>query len=81
MSDFEINKLIDTSLGVHGGVVSFFIDMSQFVTDYCNNPSDMMPLVFEDGVDEELWENMVYNSNPLRAAAIVWLMMQGVSYD
>jgi hypothetical protein len=64
--------------------------------DYCNSPSDMMPLVFEAGITvgtyddehfafsgfeggvyEECWSNMIYNDNPLRAAAIVYLLMQG----
>ena len=64
--------------------------------NYCNNPSDMMPLAFEAGIDlvspvsnaSDDWQAgkffltwksaiNVYHKNPLRAAAIVWLLMQG----
>lgn len=55
-----------------------------------NNPSDMMPLVFESRITiatcpaTDCWvavsENMKHNfedDNPLRAAAIVYLLMRG----
>jgi len=61
------------------------------VTDFCNNPSDTWPIIVENGVcitspavDGERWRAMIYTSNknyswsdknPLRAAMIVFLMM------
>jgi hypothetical protein len=64
--------------------------------DYCNNPSDMMPLVFENKIDlvscvsngTEEWQAIkfyitwkaainIFHKNPLRAAAIVYLLMHG----
>jgi hypothetical protein len=60
--------------------------------NYCNDPSDMMPLVFESRITidyhicdlaqcykytENGAEHTVEHSNPLRAAAIVYLLMRG----
>ena len=61
------------------------------IKDYCNNPSDAWPIIVENGVcitspavDGERWRAMIYTSNknyswsdrnPLRAAMIVFLMM------
>lgn len=58
--------------------------------DYCNNPADMMPVVFENriGLTFETYTNEWWATtndfsgprfkhiNPLRAAAIVYLMME-----
>ena len=62
------------------------------VTDYCNNPSDMWPLIVENKIDVcfidecDSWTSfgltknklLVDSSsdNPLRAAAIVYLMIK-----
>lgn len=34
---------------------------------------------FRDGVDEKIWDYEFYHENPLRAAAIVFLMMNGAT--
>lgn len=57
--------------------------------DYCNNPSDAWPIIVENGisleadaVDGGVWRASfgllfrAYHKNPLRAAMIVYLMMQ-----
>lgn len=56
------------------------------VVDYCNSPSDAWPIIFGNeislvNVDDALWVaryGSVYSEgkNPLRAAMIVFLMMQ-----
>ena len=59
------------------------------ISDYCNNPSDAWPVIFanrinvyaSEGPDFMPWMAgcggiMVSNKNPLRAAMIVFLMMQ-----
>ena len=66
------------------------------IEDFCNNPSVMMPIVFENGIglfpnrmglgESDLWtaaysiykRNNYTHTNPLRAAAIVYLKMKGV---
>ncbi len=61
------------------------------IYDYCNDPSDAWPIIVENGicitspvVDGERWRAMIYTSNknyswsdknPLRAAMIIFLMM------
>ena len=56
--------------------------------DYCNNPSDAWPIIVENRIsinnyEEDHWEadhtdyiDSVYHINPLRAAMIVFLKMQ-----
>ena len=103
MSDFEINVLVAEKLGVgakiedgclftskkHAG--ENVISVTTF-TDYCNNPADMWPLIFENKIDvcfidsANSWTSfgltknklLVDSSgdNPLRAAAIVYLMLK-----
>ncbi len=107
MSDRDISSHI---IGVihKGANTEFDIVMRRDATravnsgrlDYCNNPSDIMPLVIEAGItsksptynqdSEGEWEVCgsvsdgddcfcygAWHKNPYRAAAIVWLMMQG----
>ena len=95
LSDFEINKSIAAIQGMDYSGVTEEMVHDYNMRDYCNNWSDMGPLIesagvtigsydgdgfafnnFRGGVDEEIWDNMVYNKNPLRAAAIVYLLMQ-----
>lgn len=48
------------------------------VVDYCNNPSDAWPIILE--IKKELCEQKIHwlmRRNPLRAAMIVYLMMEG----
>ena len=62
-----------------------------FDADYCGNPSDMWPLIVEEGISisyqqhNGLWCAMVigteftiihFDKNPLRAAAIVYVMLK-----
>ena len=65
----------------------------QPVVDYCNNPSDAWPIILENKItifspndthDDSLWmaeldESHMFSANPLRAAMIVFLMMQEAS--
>ena len=110
LSDFDINSLIISSLEIEsdvhfgGGSITRHVKNGEVLRcaetlDYCNNPSDMMPLVFEFGIElspvffggwsaselrsytyeqEPIYnENYSVDNNPLRAAAIVYLLIQG----
>ena len=116
MSDLEVNKLV--AKVIYGDINTFtspserngevWIEKASgglINTNYdpCNNPSDMMPLVFDSTIElsplfcgewcaSELnnytyEEEPIYNGyqvahkNPLRAAAIVWLLMQGDNHE
>lgn len=119
MSDFEINARITgivegedfSQWAVTADETAFYhcgFDGSQHhsvdILDYCNNPSDMIPLVFENNISlikdcdcEEYYARpdfcdingdfsvndgrFVMHENPLRAAAIVYLLMQGGNDD
>lgn len=105
MSDFEINKLIAEWIGFgyfgfykqEGGKVRCNRCGGEMVTlDYCNNWSDIGPIIEKYGITleydcdieaESEWWNCIgfgdsgrvewnYTSNPKRAAAICFLMMQ-----
>ena len=122
LSDFDINSLIISKLEIEsdvhfgGGAITRHVNNGEVLRctetlDYCSNPSDMMPLVFEAGINlspisnddiecgtssltGDWWagannygednecgltsEFYTANSdNPLRAAAIVYLLMRG----
>ena len=106
-SDLQINVLI----AKHEQIDVYLDDEGEFlwermagqhgddvIYDPCNNPSDMMPLVFKAEINLNTdvmcskggwtassrdlnygwsanWQ--VTHKNPLRAAAIVWLLMRG----
>jgi len=64
------------------------LDITVTRGDYCNNPSDMMPLVFENKIGLEFIDGFGWTADngdlvascydkPLRAYAIVYLLMQG----
>lgn len=99
MSDLQINLLVANAIGVdaaeNSGVVFGAVKHEgdnvvsvMGVVDYCNNPSDAMPILIE----MKIWFKWVNGSctassvlrgyhestsdNPLRAAMIVFLMMQ-----
>ena len=73
----------------------YYGSVDQFVTpypelpDYCNNPADAWPIIFEKGIGLRKQSNGVwsvtqpggkwpqYSDKPLRAAMIVFLIMQG----
>lgn len=54
--------------------------------DYCNNPADMMPVVFDYKISLEYdspnewhaynWEAQARDKNPMRAAAVCYLLME-----
>ena len=99
MSDFEINKAVALSLGIEvvewngkifGGVERKIDNVTSVigVIDYCNNPSDAMPILIESKISLT-WVNgecrassvlCGYHefscSNAMRAAMIVYLMMK-----
>ena len=99
MSDFEINKAVALSLGIEvvewngkifGGVERKIDNVTSVigVIDYCNNPSDAMPILIESKisltwVNGECRASSVLRGyhefscgNALRAAMIVYLMMK-----
>ena len=64
-----------------------FVDLC-YIKDYCNNPSDAWPIILESKASLNPYDNsdewfattdtsfFVDDKNPLRAAMIVYLMMQ-----
>ena len=97
MSDFEINKAVAINrCGYQGrvehtehGVKESDRDsngMFYFERDYCNNPSDAWPIIFENEISLVVVEDGVWvarfggvfdeSSNPLRSAMIVYLMIE-----
>ena len=112
MTDFEINKAVTMALGkfkasdyskvsgnYHKGNVFDCNYSVGVVHDYCNNPSDVWPIIIKNKIsimnDGDLWEASIdfdgdlekhgtdevltkhyEHANPLRAAMIVYLMMQ-----
>lgn len=103
MSDFEINKAVAVSLGgmyarretANSKSVEVVFDHARAAYDYCNNPADAWPVIFENRIainpagklngtnrSKNTWragDGSVYHArddNPLRAAMIVFLMMQ-----
>ena len=99
MSDLQINLLVANAVGVdaveNSGVVFGAVrhEGSNVVSvigvvDYCNNPSDAMPILTENKIGFK-WVNgsctassvlrgyrESESENPLRAAMIVFLMME-----
>ena len=100
MSDFEIGGYV--SMHEHGfSWIEFDDEMSSHVKcgnegspgfaivevkDYCNNPSDAWPIIFENEISLVVVEDGVWvarfgsvfdeSSNPLRSAMIVYLMIE-----
>lgn len=99
MSDLQINLLVANAIGVdaaeNSGVVFGAVKHEgdnvvsvMGVVDYCNNPSDAMPILTENKIGFK-WVNgsctassvlrgyhESESENPLRAAMIVFLMME-----
>lgn len=101
MSDFDRNEVLAELLGLQIAEEQHFnfgdrLESALFignpkdlsVVDYCSNPSDVMPLVFENklsivwadvGTDEWLAGSMsyhrFYDTNPLRAAACCLILV------
>ena len=95
-SDAEINELV--SARRHEKLVGDFGNGEWCKTpDYCNNPSDIMPIAIEHGISiapiysmnssgqyertakwrTESWDEVAEHTNPYRAIAICYLMMEG----
>lgn len=82
-TDEEINLAVHRSRGLR-------VTAPIGSVDYCNNPADMMPVVFENRISltfetytNEWWAMTndfsgprFKHTNPLRAAAIVYLMLE-----
>ncbi|MCP4321484.1 MAG: DUF2591 domain-containing protein [Alteromonadales bacterium] len=79
LSDFEINKLVAEKLTGKESI---------FVPDYCNNPSDAWPIIVDNRITVAPYDDasqgwsatydtsfFIDDDNPLRAAMIVYLMM------
>ncbi|HEJ9436527.1 phage protein NinX family protein [Proteus mirabilis] len=94
LSDFEINKKVAENLKLktiayERTEIVLFDDMDATPFDPCNNPTDAMPIVFENGISlisdwnevgvwgatNQPWYSSE-NKNPLRAAMEVFLMMK-----
>ncbi len=104
MSDFERNKCLAELLGYSNirlfnalapsliavtDVNCSSLDDVESCVDYCNNPSDVMPLVFEHGISlvcqHDKWEAFLYDdasypyvvchANPLRAATCCLILV------
>ncbi|HEY7864616.1 MAG TPA: phage protein NinX family protein [Psychromonas sp.] len=94
MSDFEINKIAAELNGMDYSGVSEQMKHDYNMPDYCNNWSDMGPLIHRykiamtpQGWNTTLWSASTsincdmtsISSNPLRAAAVVYILIkQGV---
>ena len=98
MSDFEINKRVAEAVGMelssdHSGAYVGVVRRSigsrpnYGHVNYCNNPSDAWPIIVENKIgiqhfNNGMWQShckydsVCHNTNPLRAAMIVFLMMQ-----
>ena len=90
MSDFEINKAVATALGMDvSGATEENNIMYGYVPDICSNPSDAMRILIENRISLT-WVNGECRAssvkagyhefscgNALRAALIVYLMMNG----
>lgn len=82
MSDFEINFRVHSEVMEISGLDSFK------AKDYCNSPADAWPIIVEERIRlnpilytkwiaEDYLEDFSFTDiNPLRAAMIVFLMMQ-----
>ena len=90
MSDFDVNKALCALLGKDvSGVDEQRNMMTGAVDDYCNNPSDIMPLAFEHNVSlikmlsdwRACTNNGIYvthsfdDKNPLRATACCLILV------
>lgn len=57
MSDYEINKAVGIAKGFPPNVIGHidhglkFGAIAEYVTDYCNNPADYMPIAIENNID------------------------------
>ena len=90
LTDFEINKLVAFKIKSikKGRTDRYYKD---FCPDYCNNPSDAWPIILENkisvvnycgakndwyAVNHDFSIESMTTENPLRAAMIVYLMME-----
>lgn len=85
MSDFEINAAVSMAMLTRAKNPS---SKHVVVNDYCNNPADAWPIIVENRIrinpilytkwmaEDYLEDVSSCDENPLRAAMIVFLMMQ-----
>lgn len=92
LSDGEINRHVAIALGVKPRKTICFIrykDSEDIWPEYCNNPVDAWPIITSNRIGivpgtatdkwaahHGDWEIAIADVNPLRAAMIVFLMMQ-----
>lgn len=95
LSDFDINKRVAVAHGIDCSGINSESMMWQYnlPKDYCNNPADAWPIIVENGISivkspdgtwgaSDLYRNINYwDKNPLRAAMIVFLMMNEKEVD
>ena len=88
LSDFEINRKVASFNGLDCSGITESMASMYSMKDYCNNWSDMGPLIANNinmivslnGTMAFSEHEIAFDSeheNPLRAAAIVYLLMQG----
>ncbi|WP_337240556.1 phage protein NinX family protein [Proteus faecis] len=92
LSDFEINKKVAESLKLNTIAyerteIVLFDDMDATPFDPCNNPSDAMPIINENGISL-IYQDRKFQfatndgniecciANPLKAAMIIFLCMK-----
>ncbi|HBB9911909.1 TPA: phage protein NinX family protein [Citrobacter freundii] len=73
---------------IRQGDVTILLDDNKTLVDYCNNPADAWPIIVDNSIgikkqSNGLWVSSrhggmypQYHENPIRAAMIVFLMMQ-----
>ena len=104
MSDYDINVLVLDALGVNSygrekqkrresEVRYFETSLESFSFDYCNNPSDIIPIAIENNIGYTWaglsWAARAYNTNirsysegtPYRAICIVLVLIRNNKDD
>ena len=83
LSDKEINILVGSIKGFANKIAA-----QNGLRDYCNNPADAWPIIESNGIGMRKQQNglwcatriggayPIYDDKPLRAAMIVFLLMQ-----
>lgn len=92
---FEVNEGIATPYSHRPDAYIYHLNGLHSVKDYCNNPADAWPIITENGIsiihlDDNEWgcrgegdksACRAINSNALRCAMIVFLMMKDGEND
>lgn len=88
MSDFEINMAVSKLTGTYRYIESNPEFSKHMGRNYCNSWADAGPIIYSNGISIGIYGygewgagsgsiNYVEGTSPLRAAMIVFLMMQG----